>query len=151
MIDSFGNTLKFLRLGMAAAKNNTAELDHPYKLNFCVTYRCQSRCLTCNIWQIKPKDELELWEIQEFTRKNPYFRWLQLTGGEPFLRKDIVDIAKAFFENSPGLYVVTIPTNALCERSYVISKVRAMLDMGIPKLAITISLDGYRELHDEIR
>jgi MoaA/NifB/PqqE/SkfB family radical SAM enzyme len=151
MIDSVERGGKFFKLGMAALKNNFTELDHPYKLNFCITYRCQSRCKTCNIWQLRPKNELWLGEIQEFAQKNPYFRWLQLTGGEPFLRKEIAEIAKTFLQSSKGLYVISIPTNSLCDRELVIDRVRQILELGVPKLSITVSLDGYRELHDEIR
>ena len=110
---------RFLGLGFTALKSNLTTLDKPYKLNFAVTYRCQSRCLTCNIWQMRPKGELELWEIQEFAKKNRYFKWIELTGGEVFLRNDIVDIARAFAENSKGLYILTIPTNSLCNHDMV--------------------------------
>jgi MoaA/NifB/PqqE/SkfB family radical SAM enzyme len=126
-------------------------LDRPYKLNFCITYWCQSRCLTCNIWQMKPKGELSIDEIREFVKKNPYFKWVELTGGEPFLRSDIVEIAKAFKEYSKGLYIITMPTNSLCDHGLVERKLREILSLGIPRVAITVSLDGYKELHDKIR
>ncbi|MGC8662770.1 MAG: radical SAM/SPASM domain-containing protein, partial [Candidatus Micrarchaeia archaeon] len=82
---------------------------------------------------------------------NNYFKWIEITGGEPFLRSDIVDIVKAFKEHSKSLYIVTIPTNSLTDHNAVIEKIKAMLNMGIPRIAITVSLDGYRELHDKIR
>ncbi|MDE1834534.1 MAG: radical SAM protein, partial [Candidatus Micrarchaeota archaeon] len=69
----------------------------------------------------------------------------------PFLRSDIVDIVKAFNENSKGLYVLTMPTNSLCNSDTVATKIEEILKSGIPKVSITISLDGYRELHDKIR
>ncbi len=105
----------------------------------------------CNIWQIKPKGELELHEIQEFAKKNPYFKWIEITGGEPFLRSDIVGIVKAFKDYSKGLYIVTMPTNSLSNHDMLISKITQILDMGVPRLSVTLSLDGYRELHDKIR
>ncbi|MEM0086933.1 MAG: radical SAM protein [Candidatus Micrarchaeaceae archaeon] len=142
---------KFLGLGMTALISNFSELRNPYKLTFAISYWCNSRCKTCNIWQLKPKGELSLDEIREFARKNTSFRWIEITGGEPFMRSDIVDIVKAFYENSKGLYIVTIPTNSLTNHDMVISKIEQMLDLGLPRLSITVSLDGYRELHDEIR
>jgi len=132
-------------------KSNFVTLKRPYKLNFAITYWCNSRCLTCNIWQMKPKGEITLEEVREFAKKNSYFKWIEITGGEPFMRSDIVEIVKAFKENSKSLYIVTIPTNSLTNHDTVIGKIKAMLDLGIPKLAITVSLDGYRELHDKIR
>lgn len=144
-------SMNVLGLANTILISNLGRLNLPYKLNFSITYWCQSRCLTCNIWQMKPKGELTIDEIREFAKRNTYFRWIELTGGEPFLRSDIVDIAKAFHENSKGLYILTMPTNSLCDHDMVERKVRQILELGIPKIAITVSLDGYRELEDRIR
>ncbi len=145
------NFNRFAGLALTALKSNFGQLDKPYKLNFAVTYWCQSRCLTCNIWQMKPKDELRIDEIAEFAKKNNSFRWLELTGGEPFLRSDIVNIAEEFYNSCKRLYMLTIPTNSLCDRSMVERKIRKMLDLGIPRLIITVSLDGHKEFEDRIR
>lgn len=142
---------KLAKLGMTALKNNVTTLEHPYKLTFSITYSCQSRCITCGIWQIRPKGELALPEIEEFAKKNLGFRWIEITGGEPFVRGDVVEIVKAFKTYSKDLYIVTMPTNSLCNCDMVIGKINEILELGIPKLSITVSLDGYRELHDRIR
>ncbi len=146
MVDS-----KMLGLGFTALRSNLSSLRQPYKLTFSITYKCQSRCLTCNIWEMKPVNELGLEEIQKFAAKNNYFRWIEITGGEPFLRGDVLEIVRAFKESCKDLYLVTMPTNSLCNREMVLQKVESMLQMGIPKLSVTVSLDGYRELHDKIR
>ncbi len=142
---------KLMGIAGTALKSNFVKLKRPYKLNFCITYNCQSRCRTCNIWQIRPKGELTIGEIQKFAAANPYFKWIELTGGEPFLRSDIVEIAKAFKGGSNGLYILTMPTNSLCDHAMVEAKLRQILDLDIPRVAITVSLDGYKELHDMIR
>lgn len=142
---------KMLGLGVTALESNLHTLKRPYKLNFAVTYWCQSRCLTCNIWQMKPKGELSIDEIREFARKNAYFKWIELTGGEVFMRSDIVEIARAFSENSKHLYILTMPTNSLSNHDLMFRELEEILELGIPRVAITVSLDGYRELHDKIR
>lgn len=134
-----------------ALRSNLGSLSKPYKLNFSVTYSCQSRCLTCSIWQMHPKNELTIEEIREFAGKNTSFRWIELTGGEVFIRDDIDEITKAFKEHCKGLYILTMPTNSLCNQSLVRRKLELILGLGIPRLAVTVSLDGYRELHDKIR
>jgi len=35
-------------------------------------------------------------EIREIGKHADYIKWLNLTGGEPFLRKDVIDIVKSF-------------------------------------------------------
>ncbi len=148
---SSNNRERFLMLGIEALQNNFLRLRHPYKLSFSVTYRCQSRCKTCNIWRMKPQNELSLDEIRMFAEKNTHFKWVSITGGEPFLRSDIAEIVGIFMKNWSSLYLVTIPTNSLTSKNVIVDKVKRMLDMRVPKLSITLSLDGYRELHDQIR
>jgi Fe-coproporphyrin III synthase len=142
---------EFLGLGLTALESNLTALAKPYKLNYAVTYRCNSRCRTCNIWLQTPKDELTLEEVRKFAKKNDSFRWLSLTGGEPFLRSDLLGIVGAFKENFPGLYLLTIPTNSLCSLDKEVAQIEEMLEMGIPAIAITVSLDGNREFHDKVR
>ena len=142
---------KLTSLAGTALRSNVSRLDRPYKLNFCITYVCQSRCVTCNIWQMRPKGELTIEEVRAFAQKNSYFKWVELTGGEPFLRGDIVELAKTFKESCRNLYILTLPTNSLCNHDMVERKLREILDLGIPRVAVTVSLDGYRELHDKIR
>ena len=146
-----GSTLKLAGLGMSALKSNVSRLRHPYKLNFAITYRCQSRCQACSIWQQKPGKELTLDEITEFAKKNNYFKWVGLTGGEPFMRSDIVEIVEAFRRYSKGLYLVAMPTNSLSDGEMIARKVEQMLESGVPRVIMTLSLDGHRELHDKLR
>jgi MoaA/NifB/PqqE/SkfB family radical SAM enzyme len=140
-----------MNLGFSALVSNCKRLSRPYKLNFAVTYRCQSRCVTCNIWKSNPGKELTLSEIEAFAKKNGFFKWIELTGGEPFLRGDLADIVKAFRDSSRDLYLVTMPTNSLCSIERIERTVRTMLELRIPRLVITVSLDGYKELHDRLR
>lgn len=144
-------SLKMAGIVGTILKSNIMSLSRPYKLNFSVTYWCQSKCMHCSIWQIRPKGELTLDEIKEFVKQNTYFQWLELTGGEPFLRQDIVEIARTFKENCKGLYLLTMPTNSLCSYEMEIKKIEEIAKLGIPNVVITVSLDGYRELEDRIR
>ena len=144
-------SLKMAGIVGTVLKSNITRLNRPYKLNFCVTYWCQSRCAHCSIWKIRPKGELTLDEIKEFAKQNRYFQWLELTGGEPFLRQDIVEIARTFKESCSGLYLLTMPTNSLCNYEMEIKKIEEIAKLGIPNVVITVSLDGYRELEDKIR
>ncbi|MCL5239694.1 MAG: radical SAM protein [Candidatus Marsarchaeota archaeon] len=142
---------KMVGIAGTILRSNITRLDRPYKLNFSITYWCQSRCQHCSIWHIRPKGELTLDEIRELARRNRYFQWIELTGGEPFLRSDIVEIAKTFKDECKDLYLLTMPTNSLCNYEMEIKKIEQMAQLGIPNIVITVSLDGYRELEDKIR
>ena len=111
------------------------------QLVFFVTNRCNLRCKHCFYpTNIKPR-ELTLDEIKDFADKNKFTQVI-LTGGEPFLRNDIADIAKIFISRGCR---INIDTNG----SYP-EKVETFVEK-IPNAVFQISIDGDEELHDEIR
>ena len=81
--------------------------------------------------------------------KNPHFEWVNLTGGEPFLRGDIVDVARIYAESSHPYLLSTI-TNGLCPPDSVALKVHEMIGL-CPKMIMSLSLDGTENVHDHIR
>ncbi|MDY7039033.1 MAG: radical SAM protein, partial [Thermodesulfobacteriota bacterium] len=85
---------------------------YPLNLTVSLTYRCNSRCKTCNIYQ-KQVSEFTLQEFEKTFQSigsGPY--WFTMSGGEPFLRKDIVDICKSAYENCHPK-IINIPTNGI--------------------------------------
>ena len=122
----------------------------PYKLNYAVTYCCNSRCNICNIWQRKRSlhNELTLFEIKKFFQINK-FSWLSLTGGEPFLSQRLVDIVKCASEFLP-LEILNIPTNGLISDE-IVEKSEQIIKYQIPYTVITVSLDGLHDNYLNIR
>jgi len=104
------------------------------------TYRCNARCHMCNIWQYpsKPEEEMPI----EHYRKFPRLKFLNITGGEPFLRNElpeIIDIVK------PKCDRICISTNGYyTERVIEIAKRH-------PDLGFRISLEGLPAANDELR
>lgn len=120
--------------------------------NFAVTYRCNSRCQNCNIWQKEPEDELTLTEIIKFFTVNRDLlkgvKSIQLTGGEPFLRDDLPQIAATITKTIPRC-MIWIPTNGL-DPDRVKDHVLKMVNDGV-KLGVSVSLDGIASINDNIR
>jgi radical SAM protein with 4Fe4S-binding SPASM domain len=142
--------MRLVKFYWRVLSSNLNILSTPYKLNFAVTYKCNLRCRICNIWKKKSRGELSLDEIRKFSAKNRGFSWISFTGGEPFLRKDIVNIADAFNQNSNGLYLLNIPTNGYVPK-LITKRVEEMIELNIPRIIITPSLDGPEKTHDKIR
>lgn len=143
-----------LRQYAALAKNiaisNVTRVPFPYKLTFAITYRCNYRCKTCNIWQRKPQNELTFDELQQFFRRSNKLSWIHLTGGEIFLRSDLYELTKVMMAELPDLFMLNFPTNGfLTDR--IVSTVEKIAALKPPKLFITVSMDGDEELNDEIR
>ncbi|MBF0614203.1 MAG: radical SAM protein [Magnetococcales bacterium] len=145
------NPLRTLHLAHAILRANLGLLRNPYKLTFVVTWRCNARCRHCEIWNKNdPTPPLSLNEIERFIQQYPGFTWIDLTGGEPFLRPDIVDLTALLLRHSPRLDHLHLPTNAVSP-ALTIQRIEELLRLDPPMLTITLSLDGPLPLHDRLR
>jgi len=142
--------MKSWTLGRNIIESNFRRNSFPYKLTFVATYRCQSRCIYCKIWEKEPEGELTLEEIQKFFKKSNKFSWVDLTGGEVTLRKDFTEVAQAIITNCKDLYHLHTPTNGLAP-ALIERKVSEILKLKPNRYVITVSLDGPKELNDHIR
>ena len=128
------------------------------KVNLSVTHSCNYRCKTCNIWKkhlenpsLKSR-ELTLSEYIDLFRNNREIIWLSITGGEPFLRRDLADIVISAIENVDKLGVVNIATNGSLPRQIQKSLSEILNFVRKPVyISVEVSLDGGEHIHDEIR
>lgn len=125
----------------------------PTFLTYQLTNLCNSRCVMCGIWKNKKQDELSINKIKGIF-DNALFskiRWINLTGGEPFLRKDLVEAVK-ILNMLPKLEGIAIPTNGLLTGN-IVSTVKKILAVLNKKkfLSVTVSIDGTEATHDKIR
>ena len=94
-------------------KNILFNKKEPISLVHFVTNRCNARCSFCFIDFDDPKTfshELSLEEIEKLTKNlGKSLLNVNLTGGEPFARKDLTEIAKSYLSNSTiqSIYVTT--------------------------------------------
>ena len=110
-----------------------------------VTNACNFRCAHCFVDFETPKRDLPLSHYVAMAAESPSLLWLDIGGGEPFLRKDLADIVCAFQSE-----VVHIPTNGslIPQMLRTLEAIRSRSDRAIN---IGLSLDGLRETHDELR
>jgi MoaA/NifB/PqqE/SkfB family radical SAM enzyme len=122
---------------------------------FFVTSRCNSRCKHCFDWQrrgpLVESRDLTLREIDAISRSLPRQYFMIVTGGEPFLREDIVDVVLAFGKNTRPR-VLAIPSNG-GQPEVILESVRRILRELPPEvyLSVNVSVDGVGGLHDELR
>ncbi len=140
----------YINLTTNIARSNVSRLSFPYKLTFVVTYWCNYKCKTCNIWKRKPTDELTLEEIDRFFARSNHFNWIDFTGGEPWLRKDFPDIVLSALQHCRNLVLVHFPTNGY-QTEQILSGVKKILAHKPKKLIITVSVDGDEVVNDEVR
>lgn len=137
-------------LGVALLREAAHRPPSPLKLNFCLTYWCQYKCKTCNIWQRKPTDELTTGEIVAFVRENPHVNWVDLTGGEIFLRQDIDEIFDAILSGWSRLALLHFPTNGF-QTDRIVACAERIARRRRARTIVTVSVDGDEALNDEIR
>lgn len=90
----------------------------PINVTFSVTNLCNSKCRTCSIWKVYPENripaekELNLEEIEKIFTTIGSIYFFNISGGEPFLRKDLADIVElACRYLNP--HVIHTPTNGI--------------------------------------
>jgi Fe-coproporphyrin III synthase len=111
-----------------------------------VTYRCNSRCRMCNIWQIK--DFSGEMAPADFNNLPADLRYLNLSGGEPFLRMDLPEIVAAIKARCPRVRLA-ISTNGFATE-IILEKMKKILALD-SKITVAISLDGVGEAHEAVR
>ena len=127
----------------------------PIQLTFFLTKRCNSKCSFCfyrsdrNIPEAH-NPELSLGEIENISSSMGRLLWLAFSGGEIFLRDDIVEITKVFYErNKPS--IILFPTNGLLT-DLIRERIEAVLKYCTNStIVVKLSLDGPEDIHDIIR
>ncbi len=109
-----------------------------------VTNHCNFRCQHCFI-DFSPKRDLKLAQFEKVGHEVGRLFWLDIAGGEPFLRKDLAEIVAAFRTN-----VVQIPSNGSLP-DMMIDQLKRMRRLTDAEISISLSLDGLKETHEKTR
>lgn len=122
----------------------------PMNLTLSVSYKCNSRCKTCNIYK-KSCNELSLTEWQRvFKTMDKDLFWVTISGGEPFLRKDLSELVCSLYDIClPS--IINIPTNGLLNKKIPEIVDKITLHCKKAQIVINISIDEVGEKHDDIR
>ena len=116
--------------------------NSPKLLNLEVTKKCNARCDFCDYWQTQHEERL--YDYSDLIKKiNPLV--VMVTGGEPMLRKDIVEIIEQIKKTSYFIYNGIITKGDMLD----LDKAKALYDVGIDQIAI--SLDFLGDRHSENR
>lgn len=134
------------------------------QLTFFLTQRCNAKCPYCfylqntnsqtdkqgkQIQNASPA-ELQLGEIEKISASMGDLLWLAFSGGEIFLRRDLVAISEAFYRNNRPVYML-YPTNGQTPDrifEYIQSIASHCPNSNI---IVKLSLDGLFEQHDQLR
>jgi len=116
-----------------------------------VTSTCNSLCRTCFYWEeLNQGRDLTFEQLEKLSTTAPRFQKLWISGGEPFLRKDLAEVIELFYRHN-GIRNLNLPTNGLLPK-----KLESVIDFLLercPELTIDLnfSIDGLANTHDAIR
>ena len=105
-----------------------------------VTYRYNAHCNMCDCFRdpTKPEEEITL----DVIRKLPEMAFTNITGGEPFIRKDLPEIVRELYKKSDRIVIST--------NGYFTERILALCE-EFPEVGVRISIEGLQETNDEIR
>ncbi len=127
----------------------------PIQLTLFLTRRCNARCPFCfyiskNNQAVTPADEISLPEIEKIAPQLGKLLWLAFSGGEIFLRSDLVEITKLFYRvNQPA--IILLPTNGLLQDTICRNVETILQECLESSIVVKLSLDGPEPVHDELR
>jgi MoaA/NifB/PqqE/SkfB family radical SAM enzyme len=105
------------------------------------TYRCNAKCGMCYSWKNPSDPESEF--KPEILEKIPGgMQRLNITGGEPLLRKDIMDIVKILDKKTNRLEIST--------NGYFVERIVQIAER-FPEITIRVSTEGLPALNDRLR
>lgn len=112
----------------------------PTDASIILTYRCPMQCKMCNIWK-NPTDikrEIKPEELECL----PKLKFINLTGGEPFIREDLEEIVRICYKKTNRIVIST--SGWFEDRVIALAK-------KFPNIGIRISIEGLSQTNDELR
>ncbi len=154
VVSTAGLTGPFQRSTMKEDRNIVGS-SGPTTLNLQAIDVCNSRCVMCNIWKDGRRETISLEELGTYLRQ-PYFSSIAhvgVTGGEPTLRKDLIELYRLLPECLPRLEGASFMTHGMqTDRTVAIySQVHEMYRTGGLEFHGMVSLDGIGDVHDSVR
>ena len=121
----------------------------PVNITISLLYSCNSRCMTCNVYEKKVKtlkiDEYD--KIFSTLGQAPF--WFTMSGGEPFIRKDIVEVCTLAYEKTRPA-IINIPTNGSLDQIVPVKAEQIIKNCPETDVIINLSLDQIGEEHDNV-
>lgn len=132
-------------------------LPTPKVMVLFTSFLCDARCVMCYTWvKAKWEAQLSVKQLDSILSDPLISRSLEtvnLTGGEPTLRADLVELVEVLVRRCERLKSIDIPTNGFVTERVVdrIEQVLAFLARSSVELAVTLSIDGVGAIHEQIR
>ena len=148
-MNTVGRIARHLRL---TARNYTlGNYSSPPFLILFINSICNQTCEHCFYWRnLNAKDDLTVTELRALSEELGTVETLNLSGGEPFLRKEFGEICRFFIQNNK-VRQIYVPTNGSFPDKTLAALEEVFREPSLDLFAVELSLDGMPEFHDNFR
>ncbi len=145
------NTLeRIVRHTRITARSYAPGSSPPFLILF-INSICNQKCDHCFYWRnLNRNDDLTFDEMIALSESMGRIENLNLSGGEPFLRKDFGAICRQFIRHNKVTQIYC-PTNGSFADRTVKQVEETLKEPGLELFAVELSLDGLGEFHDKFR
>jgi MoaA/NifB/PqqE/SkfB family radical SAM enzyme len=127
------------------------EVPSPPFLILFINSLCNMKCEHCFYWQqLNQRDDLTFEEIVALSEDLGPIENLNLSGGEPFLRKEFAAVCQQFIRRN-GVKEIYVPTKGYFTERTVNAIREVLKDDSLKMFVVELSLDGMPAFHDEFR
>jgi MoaA/NifB/PqqE/SkfB family radical SAM enzyme len=127
------------------------DLPSPPFLVLFINSICNMKCEHCFYWTaLNQRDDLTKDEIFQLSDDLGKIENLNLSGGEPFLRKEFAEIVRKFVRTN-GVRQVYVPSNGYYTDKCVAAVNSVLEEKELDLFVVELSLDGMPEFHDTFR
>jgi MoaA/NifB/PqqE/SkfB family radical SAM enzyme len=132
-------------------RKNYQKLPSPPFLVLFINSICNMKCEHCFYWRnLNAKDDLSFEELVALSHSLGQIENLNLSGGEPFIRKEFAAICGQFIHQN-GARQIYVPTNGYFTERTVQAVTEVLQEKDLELFAVELSLDGMPEYHDTFR
>jgi MoaA/NifB/PqqE/SkfB family radical SAM enzyme len=132
-------------------RNYDHDVGTPPFLVLFINSICNMKCEHCFYWtSLNKKDDLTLEELLALSRSMGHIENLNLSGGEPFLRKEFAEVCRQFIRHN-GVKQIYVPTNGYFTDRTIAALRSVLEEPSLDLFVVELSLDGMPEFHDNFR
>lgn len=137
------------KLSLEAARHRKKQTP-PFMIVF-INSICNLTCEHCFYWKnLNQRNDLTYEEFRDLSLELGDFENLNLSGGEPFIRKEFGDICELFIQNN-HVKNIYVPTNGYFTDRTEKALRQVLKDESLKLFVCELSLDGMPEYHNRFR
>lgn len=128
---------------------------YPTTIQLPITYKCNFDCVMCGMRKLLTNQDFTAQELGQILEDKLYSKIVSvgINGGEPFVKKDLVQCIEVIIEKVPTLQSFSIISNGyftelICTQLIEIKKI---CDMHKIKVNLALSVDGVEDMQDYMR